>query len=123
MFNIFKAHKRNEKLLKENETLLEENKILKAQNEALSQFRKSFESYYNDVSGSKLIVKQNYKTLTLTGVYIIDWENIHYPADEYKRIIADKISYQLIPFIHFDVVDNPVRGVKDMVGRLEIVSG
>lgn len=111
MFNIFKEIKQ----------LREENIKLKAQNEALMQFKGSFDNYYNDISGTKFIIKQDRNLVTLNGICTLDREYMHYPADECKMLIAEKISEQLIPFIEFDFVDNYAYETKDIVGRLRVL--
>lgn len=114
MFDVFKIYKRNKELL-------EENKILKEQNEALMQFKKSFDNYYNDISGTKFIIKQDRNIVTLNGVCTLDKEFMHFPTEECKMFIVEKISEQLMPFIEFDFVDNHVYRTKDIIGRLRIL--
>lgn len=114
MKNIFKTFKENKRLIKENETL-------KAQNDALTQFRRNFDNWYHDISNCKTIIKYDGNVITLKGVYTLDMNSIHYPADECKREIAERLSEQLIPFIEFDVVDNRAYGTKNIVGRLRVV--
>lgn len=111
MFNIFKEIKQ----------LREENTKLKAQNEALMQFKENFDNYYNDISGVKMIVRQDTNAVTLNGICTLDREFIHFPTEECKMLIAEKISEQLIPFIEFDFVDNHAYRTKDIVGRLRVL--
>jgi hypothetical protein len=114
MRNIFKA-------FKENKRLLEENKLLKAQNEALTEFRKSFDNYYNDISGVKVITKNYDKKMVLSGTFSLDRDGMYCPTDFCKEKIINQISRQLLPFVEFDVVDNESYGTKDIVGRLTIL--
>ena len=114
MRNIFKT-------FKENKVLLEENKLLKAQNEALIEFRKSFDNYYHDISGVKVITKNYDNKVVLSGTFSLDREGAYYPTDMCKEDIARKISRQLLPFIEFDVVDNETYGTKDIIGRLVVL--
>lgn len=120
MRNIFKT-------FKENKILLEENKLLKAQNEALTEFRKSFEDYYNDISGVKVIEKTYKNNVVLSSTITLD-ENInHMPVDRCKEDIVYRLSRQLMPYVEFDIVDNKFcdnrpRGTKDMIGRLRVLT-
>lgn len=114
MRNIFKTFKENKKLL-------EENKLLKAQNEALSEFRKSFDNYYNEVSGVRLITRNCDKKVVLSGTFSLDREGMHCPIDMCKDYIIRKISQQILQFIEFDVVDNEPYNTKDIVGRLIVL--
>lgn len=114
MRNIFKT-------FKENERLLEENKILKAQNEALAEFRKSFDNYYKDISGVKVITRTYDKNLTLQAAVSMDREHMYHPTDVCKELIAQELSKQLMPLIEYDVADNRAYGTKDMVGRLTVL--
>lgn len=111
MRNIFKA-------FKENKRLLEENKLLKAQNEALAEFRKSFDNYYNDISGVRVITKNYDKNIVLSASFSLDRDGLYYPTDMYKEKIVSQISKQLLPLVEFDIVDNESFGTKDIVGRL-----
>lgn len=79
MRNIFKT-------FKENKRLLEENKLLKAQNDALAEFRKSFDNYYNDISGVRVITRNYDKKLVLTGSYSLDRNGMYCPTDVCKDI-------------------------------------
>lgn len=115
MKNIFKV-------FKENKALLEENKILKAQNEALTEFRKSFDKYYNDVSSVPVITKTYDKNVVLTGVFSLDECNIDYPMDLCKQEIVRKMSEKLLPFIEFDIVDNKSYGTKDIRGKVIVLT-
>ena len=94
---------------------------LKAQNEALMNFKKSFEAYYNDISGVRTIFKQERNIVTLTGIHMFSRGGMSYPVEECKKLIAEHISEQLLPFIEFDLVDNFAYDSKDFVGRLQIV--
>lgn len=114
MKNIFK-------IFKENKILLEENKLLKAQNEALTEFRKSFDNYYNDISGARVIIRNYDKKMVLSGSLSIDRNGLYCPTDVCKEKIVNQISRQLLPLIEFDVVDNEFYGTKDIVGRLTIL--
>lgn len=114
MKNIFKT-------FKENESLIAENKLLKAQNEALTAFRKSFDSYYNDISGVRVITRTRDKQIALSGTFSINNATIHCPVEICKEKIARQISEQLLPLIEFDVVDNHAYGTKDITGRLVVL--
>ena len=113
MKNIFKTFKENEKLI-------EENKILKAQNEALAQFRKSFEAYYREVSGVKIITRNYDNIVTLNATCILGEMGAYYPVEEFKRKIIYDISKQLEPFVEYDMVDGPCG--KEFMGRLIVVT-
>lgn len=115
MRNIFKT-------FKENKSLLEENKLLKAQNEALTEFRKSFDNYYNDISGARVITRNYNKKMVLSGSFSIDRNGLYCPTDVCKEKIVNQISKQILPLVEFDVVDNEPYGVKDIVGRLTILT-
>lgn len=117
MKNIFKENKR---LLAETKKLTEENKILKAQNEALAQFRESFEAYYREVSGVKIITRNYDNAVTLNGAYILGEMGAYYPVEEFKRKIIYDISKQLEPFIEYDMIDGPCG--KEFMGRLVVVT-
>ena len=114
MRNIFKT-------FKENKRLIEENKILKAQNEALTEFRKGFDKFYNDIADVKVITRTYDKKLVLSGTFSLDRDTMYCPTDRCKEYIADHIAKQLVPLIEYDVVDNRAYGTKDMVGRLTIL--
>ena len=114
MRNIFKT-------FKENKSLLEENKLLKAQNEALTEFRKSFDSYYNDVSGARVIARNYDNKMVLSGSFSLDRNGMYYPIDVCKEKIVSQISRQLLPLVEFDIIDNEPYGIKDIVGRLTIL--
>lgn len=114
MRNIFKT-------FKENKALLEENKLLKAQNEALAEFRKSFDNYYNDVSGVRVITRNYDKKMVLSGSFSLDRDGLYCPTDVCKEKIISQISRQLLPLVEFDVVDNEPYGTKDIIGRLTIM--
>ena len=114
MKNIFKV-------FKENKRLAEENKLLKAQNEALTEFRKGFDKFYNDISSVKVITRSYDKKLVLSGTYSLDRNGMYCPTDICKQRIADDISRQLLPLIEYDVADNRAYGTKDIVGRLTIL--
>lgn len=115
MKKIFKA-------FKENKRLLEENKLLKAQNEALAEFRKSFDNYYNNISGVRVITKNYDKNIVLSASFSLDRDGLYYPTDMYKEKIASQISKQLLPLVEFDIVDNESYGTKDIVGRLIVMT-
>lgn len=115
MRNIFKT-------FNENQRLIEENKLLRAQNEALSEFRKSFDKYYNDIAGMKVITRSYDKQLTLQAAVSMDRETMYLPADFCKKRIASELSNQLMPLIEYDIVDNRAYGTKDIVGRLTILA-
>lgn len=114
MKNIFK-------IFKENKKLSEENKLLKVQNDALTEFRKSFDNYYNDISGVRVIIRNYDKKMVLSGTFSLDRDGMYCPIDACKEDIVRKISRQLLPFIEFDVVDNEPYGTKDIIGRLTIL--
>jgi hypothetical protein len=123
MINLFKTYERNKELLEENKTLIEENKNLKSQIECLSQFRQNFDKYYEEITGTKLIIKHDCDMITVTGVCNIDWEDLHYPVEEYKETIAREITEKILPLIDFDLIDNPIKwGTKDMIGKLKVIS-
>ena len=113
MRNIFKT-------FKENKVLLEENKLLKAQNEALAEFRKSFDNYYNDVSGARVITRNYDKKMVLSGSFSLDRNGMYCPIDVCKEKIVSQISRQLLPLVEFDIIENEPYGIKDIVGRLTI---
>ena len=121
MRNIFKTFKENEKLLAENERLLEENKLMKAKNDALAEFRKSFDNYYNDISGVKIITRNYDKKLVLSGSFSLDRDGLYCPTDVCKERIVREISNQLLPLIEYDVTDNEAYGTKNIVGRLSVL--
>ena len=115
MRNIFKT-------FKENKTLLEENKLLKARNEALTEFRKNFDNYYNDISGVRVITRNYDKKMVLSGSFSIDRNGLYCPTDVCKEKIVNQISKQILPLVEFDVVDNEPYGTKDIVGKLTILT-
>lgn len=115
MRNIFKV-------FEENKSLLEENKRLKAQNDALTEFKTSFEKYYNDVSIARVVTKYYDKPNVLQGVITLDRDRMHAPIDMYKEEIIRQMAQQLMPFVEFDIVDNKSFGTKDLIGRLTIMS-
>lgn len=115
MRNIFKV-------FKENKSLLEENRLLKAQNDALTEFRKSFDNYYHDISGVRVIIRNYDKNIVLNGTFSLDRYGMYNPTDVCKEKIVNQISRQLLPFVEFDVVDNELYGTKDIVGRLIILT-
>lgn len=123
MLNIFKTFKENKELLTENEKLKKENEKLKNQNEALMQFKGNFDNYYHDISAFKIITRDNSEAVTLRGIYNINDKTLHYPSEEYKETIAERLLGQLIPFFKFDIVDNRAYGTKDMVGTITVVKG
>jgi hypothetical protein len=114
MRNIFKT-------FKENKRLEEENKRLKAQNEALTEFRKSFDNYYNNISGVKVITRNYDKQVVINASYSLDRGGMCCPVDVCKEDIARKMSRELLPLIEFDIVDNRAYGIKDIVGRLIVL--
>lgn len=115
MKNIFKVFKENKKLS-------EENKLLKLQNDALTEFRKSFDNYYADISGVKVITKNYDKQIVLSGTFSLDRDGMYYPSDMLKEDIARKISKQLVPLMEFDVIDNEIDMTKDIIGRLIVLT-
>lgn len=114
MKNIFRT-------FKENKQLLEENRLLKAQNEALTEFRKSFDNYYNDISGVRVITRNYDKKMVLSGSFSLDKYGLYCPTDICKEKIVSQISRQLLQFVEFDVIDNEPYGTKDIVGRLTVL--
>ena len=114
MRNIFRT-------FKENQRLIEENKILKAQNDSLTEFRKGFDKFYNDIAGTKVFTRTYDKHLTLQASVSMDRENLYCPTDICKERIMRELSRQLMPVIEYDVVDNRAYGTKDIVGRLTVL--
>lgn len=110
MKNIFK-------IFKENKKLIEENKILKAQNEALEKFRVSFDNYYHETSGTKIIGKSYDKQVVLNGTFKFDDRMVYCPIEECKRRLINDMTRELEQFVEFDVVDDPY-GHKTLIGRL-----
>jgi hypothetical protein len=115
MKNIFKT-------FKENKRLEEENRLLKAQNEALIEFRKSFDDYYNNISGVKVITRNYDKQVVIKASYRLDRDSMYCPVDVCKEDIARKMSRELLPLIEFDIIDNNAYGTKDIVGRLIVLT-
>ena len=115
MRNIFKTFKENGKLT-------EENKILKAQYESLMEFKSNFDRYYHDISDVRIIERSYDNKVILNGVFTLDMENSHCPTDVCKDYIVHEIAKKLMPFVEFDVVDNRAYGVKDLVGRLIVLT-
>lgn len=115
MRNIFKT-------FKENERLTEENKILKAQYESLMDFKSNFNKYYHDISGTRVIERSYGNKVILNGVLTLDMENSYCPTDICKEHIVHDIAKKLMPYVEFDVVDNKAYGVKDLIGRLIVLT-
>ena len=115
MRNIFKT-------FKENERLIEENKILKVQYESLMEFKSNFDRYYHDISDVRVIERSYDNKVILNGVFTLDTENSYCPTDICKDHIVHEIAKKLMPFIEFDVVDNRAYGVKDLIGRLIVMT-
>lgn len=110
------------KTFTENERLLEENKILKAQYESLMEFKNNFDKYYHDISGARIIERSYDNKVVLNGVFSLDMENSHCPTDICKEHIVHEIAKKLMPYVEFDVVDNRAYGVKDLIGRLIVLT-
>jgi hypothetical protein len=115
MRNIFKT-------FKENKRLEEENKLLKAQNEALTEFRKSFDNYYNNISCVKVITRNYDKQVVIKASHSLDRDSMYCPVDVCKEDIARKMARELLPLIEFDIVDNKAYGIKEIVGRLIVMT-
>ena len=115
MRNIFKT-------FKENERLSEENKILKAQYESLMEFKKNFDKYYHDISDVRIIERSYNNKIVLNSTLTLDIENSYCPTDICKERIVQEIAKKLMPFVEFDVVDNRAYGVKDLIGRLIVLT-
>lgn len=115
MKNIFKT-------FKENKRLTEENKVLKAQYESLMEFKENFDRYYHDISDVRIIERSYDNRVVLNSSLALDMENSYCPTDICKERIVYEIAKKLMPFVEFDVVDNKAYGVKDLIGRLIVLT-
>ena len=116
MRNIFKTFKENKKLL-------EENRVLSSQITALTEFKKSFDDYYQSISSHRIIEKRYGNTVVVSGALKLDDLSMHCPQDECKRRVVNEIAQQLEPYVEFDLVDDRYYGTKTYVGRLMVLQG